>query len=134
MKFRIDKTLKVIIPVLIALAALIVWLVPWQCSQAQTVAYNPTPQEQTALVAKYGDDYLTIVHDRLREHIRNLVSEGNEQIRQHRAQLLESPEMKVEEKQVIETTLGAVKSREAAKLKSLQDSLKLAEPPPAKGG
>ena len=117
---KTDKTTRYTLLALVTLAIALALFVPWQCAKSQTrepvsVALNPTTRQAEALQALYGDQYLTIMHDALREHVRNRVHEGQMKIRQDRAALLESPEMKPEEKQEITTTLEAVKSREEIK-------------------
>jgi hypothetical protein len=117
---KTDKAIRYTLLALLTLAIALALFVPWQCAHAQSreavsVALNPTPDQAIALQALYGDDYLTIMHDALREHVRNRVHEGRMKIRESRAALLESPEMKPEEKQEITTTLEAVKSREEVK-------------------
>lgn len=96
---KIDKTLAIVIPVLIVLAILIALLFPWQCAEAQTVAkedtlsfsvtYTPrqaqalqaqeqvsvavtlTPDQQAVMQEAHGKDWSVWLHDRLREAARN---------------------------------------------------------------
>lgn len=90
---QLDKSLRIVIPVLIVLAIVLAALLPWRCS-AQTAGTIDFSRDYSAkldeiMTEQYGADWKRLVRDNWAEAWKNLTSSAREQYRERRGSLFD---------------------------------------------